>query len=335
MLKRLRPKVTDTFGRVHNYLRVSLTERCNLRCQYCMPDQGIDLTPKPQLLTTPEILRLIDVFAGMGTTKVRFTGGEPLVHPEIVDICRATSSIPGITKVCLTTNGIKLPRMIGDLKAAGVTGFNVSLDTMDADKFLLITRRNGLGKVLDSIKVAEHMGYDPVKINCVAMRGVNENELADFARLTKDRALEVRFIEFMPFDDNRWSRNKMLPFMEMMDIIERGCGEKLQFDATGETAKLFRLPGHRGTVGFITSMTTNFCGTCNRMRLTADGNLKVCLFGEDETSLRDPMRAGATDGDLEAIIRAAVNKKHFSHGGKASPEEIAATMNRPMIKIGG
>jgi len=326
----------DSFGRKHDYLRISLTERCNLRCVYCMPEQGIDLTPSPGLLTTDEILRLASTFADMGVTKIRLTGGEPLVRKDIVEICEQLAALPGIKHLGITTNAILLPRYIERLRRAGVTALNVSLDTLDADRYMLITRRNGLGKVLDSIRMAEALGYDPVKINCVVMNGVNDDELGAFAELTRDRPLEVRFIEYMPFDDNKWERRKMMPFMAMMDRIEQHHGLKLVHEARGETAQLFRLPGFRGRVGFIASMTTAFCGTCNRLRLTADGNLKVCLFGEDEWSLRDAMRApGATDESVRELVRDALWAKYAGHGGKASAEEIAATANRPMIKIGG
>lgn len=325
----------DTFSRVHNYLRISLTERCNLRCTYCMPEQGIELTPDSNLMQRHEIVRLAQVFAGLGVRKIRLTGGEPLVYKETLELCREIRTIPTIKELCMTTNGIKLPRMIEDLHAAGVTGLNISLDTLDAAKFMVITRRNGLNKVLDSIRMAEMLGYNPVKINCVVMRGINDDEIVAFAEMTRDRPLEVRFIEYMPFDDNKWTRTKMLPFMEMMDIIEHGTGQKLQALGPGETAKLFKVPGYRGSLGFITSMTTHFCGTCNRLRLTADGKIKVCLFGEDEVSLLALMRGGASDADLEEVIRKAVTAKHFSHGGKGSPEELAASLNRPMIKIGG
>lgn len=330
-----RPPLVDTFGRVHNYLRISVTERCNLRCQYCMPEQGIDLTPNGELLTTDELLRVTRLFVEMGVSKIRLTGGEPLVRPDIVELCAGMRSHKGVTKLGITTNGILLPRYIERLHAAGVNALNVSLDTLDADRFLLITRRNGFNKVSDSIKLAEALGYDPVKINCVVMRGFNEDEVGAFAALTRDRKLEVRFIEFMPFDDNKWSRRKMFSMMETMDRIEEHAGTKLKFMKKGETAQLFALPGHVGSIGFIASMTTAFCGTCNRLRLTADGNLKVCLFGEQEWSLRDAMRAGATDDELALLIRKALDAKHAAHGGKASAEAIAASANRPMIKIGG
>lgn len=346
-----------------------------------MPENGIELTPGAELLTRGEYHRLVSLFAKLGVSKVRLTGGEPLVHPDVVGICSDMSSIPGIKHIAMTTNGILIPRKLNDLIAAGVTGLNISLDTLDEHRFQVVTRRNGLSKVLKAISLAEAAGFDPVKINCVVMRGVNEDEIGAFVELTRDRPIEVRFIEYMPFDQNQWERRKMVSFMETMDAVEsylaggvgvvavppprrqlsrpdrgasptvppiplqavegtsppRVVSKRLLVPAgvREETAKLFKAPGYRGTLGFITSMTTHFCAACNRLRLTADGNLKVCLFGNDEVSLRDPLRAGATDEELEVIIRAALQQKHKEHGGMGSPEEIAAGTNRSMIRIGG
>lgn len=304
-----------------------------------MPEHGIPLTPSNELLSRDEFLRVIEIFAKCGVKKVRLTGGEPLLYQGIVDIVKSIRSIPGIDTLGMTTNGILLPRYLERLHDAGLNKLNISLDTLDESKFIMISRRNGLSKVLDSIKMAEALGFDPVKINCVVMRGINTDEIASLARMAEHRNLEVRFIEYMPFDDNHWSRAKMFSFMETMDVIEKEIGKKLVPSvARGETAKLFNIDGFRGRIGFITSMTTHFCGTCNRLRLTADGNVKNCLFGEEEVSLRDLIRRspqGASDAELEEAIRVCVTKKHFSHGGKNSPEEIAASHNRPMIRIGG
>lgn len=329
-------KLYDTFSRLHDYLRVSLVERCNLRCQYCMPEQGIELTPSPQLLTPEEIVRVVKVFASCGVRKLRLTGGEPLLFRGIVDLVKEIRlQAPEIKVIGMTTNGILLPRYLQPLHDAGLNRLNISLDTLDESRFLLMTRRNGLAKVLDSIAMAEALGFDPVKLNCVVLRGVNTDEIGKLARMAQDRPLEVRFIEYMPFDDNAWSREKMFSFMETVDVIERELGTKLRPLPGGETAKLFAVDGFRGRIGFITSMTTHFCGTCNRLRLTADGNIKNCLFGEEEFSVRDVLRSGASDSELETLIRHAVHRKHKAHGGKDSPEAIAAAPNRPMIKIGG
>lgn len=354
----------DTFGRVHTYLRISLTERCNLRCVYCMPEHGVSLTHSDKLLHPGELSRLVKLFATLGVNKVRLTGGEPTVRKDIVDVCRMISATPGIRTVAMTTNGVVLHRMLGDLVTAGLTAVNISLDTLRDDRFMQITRRPAAHhhRVMDAIRLAETSGrFDPVKVNCVVMKGVNDDELCDFVALTKDRNLEVRFIEFMPFDDNHWARSKMMTFMEMVDSVEgdrKGGGAAtpstppagepplarpgafkrlvpVRSMAHGDTARLFRIDGHRGRIGFITSMTNQFCGQCNRLRLTADGNLKVCLFGSDEVSLRDPLRSGASDEDIADIIKKAVLQKHEALGGRDTPEGILASRNRPMITIGG
>ena len=345
------PVLTDTLGRFHNYLRISLTERCNLRCLYCMPEAGLPtLTEKDKLLTTDEIVRLTRLFVSLGVTKVRLTGGEPMLHPGVVDICRAIRDA-GVGTIGMTTNGILLHRSMAALREAGLTHVNISLDTLQEDRFMLITRRKGFGRVMDTVRLAEHMGFTSVKINCVLMRGVNDDEAAAFAELTRDRDIEVRFIEYMPFDENQWERKKLVPFMETMDRIEAaasasasassggGSGGRVKLVAVppryGDTSKVFTLPGHKGRIGFITSMTTQFCGTCNRIRMTADGHLKVCLFDGNEVSLRDPLRAGASDAQLARVIEDAIKRKHPSLGGNASPEAIAASSNRHMSSIGG
>ena len=327
----------DTFGRLHTYLRISLTEKCNLRCVYCMPEAGVPLLPADQNLTRAEIARVVRICAKRGVNKVRLTGGEPLVRRDIVDICRDIHTTPGIKTVCMTTNGILLSKNLPALKAAGLSHVNISLDTFDEAKFMIMTRRKGHDRVLDAIRKSLDAGLTgQVKVNCVMMRGVNDDEIPKFVDLTKNENVEVRFIEFMPFDANKWNRAKMISFMEIMDRVEAHIGSKIAFSSTTETAKVFRAPGHVGTVGFITSMTSHFCGTCNRLRLTSDGNLKTCLFGEDEVSLRDIMRANPEDdAPIDAAIQAQLLLKHFSHGGKESPEKLAEKSTRSMIRIGG
>jgi len=327
----------DTFGRLNNYLRISLTEKCNLRCVYCMPEEGVPLLPHEKNLTREEILRVVKICARRGVNKVRFTGGEPLVRRDLVEICQDIHHVPGIKTIAMTTNGLTLSRKLGPLKEAGLSHLNISLDTFDEAKFMIMTRRKGLDRVLDAIRQSLVIGLPGrVKINCVVMRGVNDDEIPKFVDMTKTDPVEVRFIEFMPFDSNKWSRSKMMSFMEIMDRVESHVGCKIRLTNTKETAKIFQPPGHAGCIGFITSMSNHFCGTCNRLRLTSDGNLKNCLFGEDEVSLRDIMRSHPSDdAPVEAAIEEALAKKHFSHGGKASPEEIAQGKNRPMIRIGG
>ncbi|KAE8676435.1 Molybdenum cofactor biosynthesis protein 1 [Hibiscus syriacus] len=323
----------DSFGRKHTYLRISLTERCNLRCQYCMPAEGVELTPSPQLLTHREIIRLANLFVASGVEKIRLTGGEPTVRKDIRDICLDLSSLKGLKTLAITTNGITLARKLPLLKQCGVTNLNISLDTLVPSKFEFMTRRKGHHKVIESVNSAIDLGYNPVKVNCVVMRGFNDDEMCDFVELTREKPINVRFIEFMPFDGNVWNVKKLVPYVEMLDtVMIKFPALKRLHDHPTETAKNFRIDGHAGTVSFVTSMTEHFCAGCNRLRLLADGNLKVCLFGPSEVSLRDPLRSGAGDNELREIIRAAVKRKKAAHAGMF---DIAKTANRPMIHIGG
>ncbi|XP_038724133.1 GTP 3',8-cyclase, mitochondrial [Tripterygium wilfordii] len=323
----------DSFGRMHTYLRISLTERCNLRCQYCMPAEGVELTPNPQLLTQNEIVRLASLFVSSGVDKIRLTGGEPTVRKNIEDICYELSNLKGLKTLAITTNGITLARKLPKLRECGLTSINISLDTLVPAKFEFLTRRKGHERVMDSISAAIDLGYDPVKVNCVVMRGFNDDEVCDFVELTRDKPVNIRFIEFMPFDGNVWNVKKLVPYAEMLDIVVKQFpGIKRLNDHPTETAKNFKIEGHRGTVSFITSMTEHFCAGCNRLRLLADGNFKVCLFGPSEVSLRDPLRRGADEHELREIIGAAVKRKKAAHAGMF---DLAKTANRPMIHIGG
>ncbi len=324
--------MTDQFGRRHTYLRISLVERCNLRCQYCMPAEGLDWTPDPHLLTDEEIVRLARLFVRAGVNKIRLTGGEPLLRTNIDTIARGIGALPGLETLALTTNGLLLPKKIERLQQAGLSLLNISLDTLRADRFEEITRRPGLPLVHKAIDEAIRRGYDPVKVNCVVMRGVNDDELVDFVQWTEHLPIEVRFIEFMPFDGNRWDDERLVPFAEMLERIRAEVPLKRLSDGPHETSRTFQVPGHRGTVGFIASMTAPFCEGCNRLRITADGNLKVCLFGASEVSLRDAMRSGATDAELLQVISRAVGRKHARHAGM---HQLSEMPNRPMITIGG
>ncbi|XP_034015487.1 molybdenum cofactor biosynthesis protein 1 isoform X1 [Thalassophryne amazonica] len=324
--------LTDSFGRRHNYLRISLTEKCNLRCQYCMPEEGVKLTPRSQLLSTSEILTLARLFVQEGVEKIRLTGGEPLIRPDVVEIIAELKKLKGLKTIAATTNGMNLARLLPKLKDAGLNLINISLDSLVPAKFEFIVRRKGLHKVMEGIDKAVEMGYNPVKVNCVVMRGLNEEELLDFVSLTENKPLEVRFIEYMPFDGNKWNFKKMVSYQEMLDHIKRQW-PKLEMVPTGhtDTAKAFKVPGFEGQVGFITSMSDHFCGSCNRLRITADGNLKVCLFGTSEVSLRDLLRSGASDEELLQIIGAAVGRKKKQHAGMFT---LSQMKNRPMILIG-
>uniref|UniRef100_A0A672HS17 Molybdenum cofactor biosynthesis protein 1 n=1 Tax=Salarias fasciatus TaxID=181472 RepID=A0A672HS17_SALFA len=317
----------------HSYLRISLTEKCNLRCQYCMPEEGVKLTPRGQLLSTSELLTLARLFVREGVDKIRLTGGEPLIRPDVLDIITELRKLEGLKTIAVTTNGINLARLSPKLKDAGLDLINVSLDSLVPAKFEFIVRRKGFHKVMEGIDKAIELGYNPVKINCVVMRGLNEDELLDFVALTEEKPVEVRFIEYMPFDGNKWNFKKMVSYQEMLDRIRQRWPnlETLQA-AQADTAKMFKVPGFSGQVGFITSMSDHFCGSCNRLRITADGNLKVCLFGNSEVSLRDVLRSGASEDELLQIIGAAVGRKKKQHAGMFS---ISQMKNRPMVLIGG
>ncbi|CAH7208963.1 molybdenum cofactor biosynthesis protein 1 isoform X1 [Phodopus roborovskii] len=324
--------LTDSFGRQHNYLRISLTEKCNLRCRYCMPEEGVSLTPKADLLTTEEILTLARLFVKEGVDKIRLTGGEPLIRPDVVDIVAQLHRLEGLRTIGVTTNGINLARLLPQLQQAGLNAVNISLDTLVPAKFEFIVRRKGFHKVMEGVHKAIELGYKPVKVNCVVMRGLNEDELLDFVALTEALPLDVRFIEYMPFDGNKWNFRKMVSYKEMLDTIrQRWPGLEKLPEEDSSTAKAFKIPGFQGQISFITSMSEHFCGTCNRLRITADGNLKVCLFGNAEVSLRDHLRAGASEEELLRIIGAAVGRKKRQHAGMFN---IAQMKNRPMILIG-
>jgi cyclic pyranopterin phosphate synthase len=325
--------LTDTFGRHHTYLRISLTERCNLRCQYCMPPEGVPLRPQEQILTFEEIERIARLFVQEGVTKIRLTGGEPLVRKDVDVLIQRLGRIEGLKTFAMTTNGLLLPKKLPTIHAAGLNLLNISLDTLDASRFEFITRRKGFDIVMNAIDQALRYGYNPVKINCVVMRGFNDDELGDFVEWTRLKPLEIRFIEYMPFDGNGWNDGRFMPYTEMIERIDKSHPslERL-VDGPHETSKTYQVPGYVGRVGFITSMSQNFCGSCNRLRITADGNLKVCLFGKAEVSLRDRIRAGATDDELRETLGAAVNRKKAAHAGMYA---IAESENRPMILIGG
>ncbi|KAL2271446.1 hypothetical protein VTJ83DRAFT_817 [Remersonia thermophila] len=361
--------LTDAFHRQHDYLRISVTERCNLRCLYCMPEEGVPLSPPRELLTTPEIVLLSSLFVSQGVTKIRLTGGEPTVRPDIVPLMRQIGALRprGLRELCLTTNGVALHRKLEAMVEAGLTGVNLSLDTLDPWQFQLMTRRAGFAavqKTMDRIFALNRAGAGiQFKINCVVMRGLNDREILPFVELTRERDVEVRFIEYMPFDGNRWSQGKMVSYQEMLDVIRGRYPDLRRLEGhRNDTSKTFQVPGFAGRLGFITSMTHNFCGTCNRLRITSDGNLKVCLFGNAEVSLRDILRRAnkgepideaamaslqqaALEGsdaapgtalavpdaeELLQVIGMAVKRKKEKHAGIGELEHMK---NRPMILI--
>ncbi|KAJ1913786.1 Molybdenum cofactor synthesis protein 1 [Mycoemilia scoparia] len=329
--------LTDLFGRTHNYLRISITERCNLRCTYCMPEEGIDLTPKPELLTADEIVRLARIFVSQGVDKIRLTGGEPTVRKDIVELISRLNELKqiGLRHITITTNGVALHRKLPALREAGLDSLNISLDTRDPTKFANFTRRNGYKQVMKSIEEAFRLDFDPVKLNVVVMRGQNEDEIPTFVEMTHDDPLDIRFIEYMPFDGNKWNQSKLVPYREILKNLHSIYGDNLTALPLekNHTAKGWKIEGYKGQFGFITSMTNSFCYACNRVRLMADGNLKVCLFGNSEVNLRDWLRQDdTTDRQLMNIIEDAIKRKKKAHAGLDVLSELP---NRPMIKIGG
>lgn len=275
------PFLIDRFSRQHTYLRISLTEKCNFRCLYCMPAEGVPLTPKNKLLTAAEVERLAHLFVSQGINKIRLTGGEPTVRKDLSEILAALSSQrqKGLRQIGMTTNGLTLSRHLPNLVANGLTHLNISLDTLDPFKFELMTRTaaKGMEKVLDGIDTALALGVPNVKINVVVIRGLNDGkDVLDFVEWAKNRDITVRFIEYMPFDGNKWRPEKLVPYSQLLENITEQYGplEKV-VDDTNDTSKHWKVSGHQSRLGFITSMTEHFCGTCNRLRITADGNLKV------------------------------------------------------------
>ncbi|XP_077293511.1 molybdenum cofactor synthesis 1 isoform X2 [Arctopsyche grandis] len=325
--------LTDLFGRRHTYLRISLSEKCNLRCKYCMPSEGVPLTKRDDLLSTDEIIKLADVFVKQGVNKIRLTGGEPTVRRDIVQIIERLKSLQGLETVAMTTNGLTLTRQLPSLQKAGLDIINISLDTLKPNKYELMTRRKGFERAMAGIHLAKQLGYNPVKINCVVMKDFNDDEICDFVEFTENHSADVRFIEYMPFSGNSWKDDKMVSYKTMVDTIKSRWPNFTPLpNGPNDTSKAWHVPGFKGQVGFISSMSEHFCGSCNRIRLTADGNLKVCLFGNAEVSLRDALRSNISDDDLNCLIGAAIRRKNKQHAGMLN---LSHMENRPMILIGG
>ncbi len=331
----------DSYGRVIDYLRISLTDRCNFRCIYCMPEEGVKQMKHEDILRIEEIAQAVRVAASMGVRSIRLTGGEPLVRLGVVDLVRSIANTPGIENISLTTNGVLLPRMANDLKAAGLSRVNISLDTLDAAQFRQITRCGELQQTLGGIEAALEAGLDPVKINAVAVRSLNQDYLA-FARLSVDRPLHVRFIEYMPVGESSgangcgWGKQDVISCEELFDIINEraraaGMPELVSADANRPLgwgpARYYEFPGAKGTVGFISPVSRHFCGECNRLRLTADGKLRPCLFSDKEYDLRRALREG-DEADMRAVFAEALGAKPDEHHDKVGTE-------RGMSQIGG
>lgn len=326
--------LSDTFGRFHSYLRVSVTERCNLRCQYCMPEDGVPLLPHSEILSFEEIATVVTWLAEAGVKKVRITGGEPTVRKNLPDLFAMLNSIHGIETLSMTSNGILLADQLPDLVKNGLKQINISLDTLLPDKFKIIARRDGHDRVLNSIRKALDYPDLEVKINTVAMAGVNDDELSGLVDFFKDLPVELRFIEFMPFSGNGWNHGEFISKADQMKLISAKFHlHHLGFNDGGTgTANRYQVLGHPLKIGFIASMSENFCSTCSRIRLTADGSFKSCLFENNELDLKTPLRSGISKNDFLKLVSDRIKEKKKQHGGM---DGIASNPGRPMVAIGG
>jgi molybdenum cofactor biosynthesis protein A len=323
----------DSWGRQHNYLRISVTDRCNLRCVYCMPAEGIAVKKKSELLSYEEIHRVAKVFVRLGIDKIRITGGEPLVRAELEKLIASLAQLPGLKHLSMTTNAVLLAEKAPLLKKAGLQSVNISLDSLKEARFKELTLRDDYQRVIRGIDAAESLGFSPIKLNVVVMKNRNEDEILDFIHFVKDRKINVRFIEYMPFKDNQWDSNAVFSYKEMKARIEDEFVLNPLKGQASDVAKDFAIEGHTGTVSFITSMTESFCSSCNRLRMTADGSIKSCLFYDAEINLKEKLRSeGCTDEDVEEMIRYALYKKPEEH---PPMEELASMSNRAMVEIGG
>ncbi|MCR4414109.1 MAG: GTP 3',8-cyclase MoaA [Thermoguttaceae bacterium] len=327
--------LTDRFGRVHTDLRVSVTDRCNLRCFYCMPASGVEFRPHAAILTFEEIARLARVAAGLGIRKLRLTGGEPLVRKGICDLVRMLAQTPGIDDLALTTNGVLLPEYAGDLKAAGLRRLNISLDTLDRKRFEEISHRDELDRVLEGIETALRVGFEQIKLNAVAVRGRTEADAVALVRYARQRNLPLRFIEVMPLDgDGRWTRAMVLSGPEILELLSRELGPLEPVDSAGSRAPAteYRFLDGGPPVGIVSTLSAPFCDRCGRLRLTSEGKLRNCLFSHDGWDARAVLRGGGADDDLARLFREAVAGKKERHGtdtGHVAPTQHA------MHEIGG
>ncbi len=323
----------DKFGRAHTYLRISLTDQCNFRCLYCMPDEDYSFLPGPQLMSAEEIESIAKLFVEQGVDKIRLTGGEPLVRRDFDDILIRLSKLP--VEMRLTTNGVLLDKHLDVLKEANLKSINVSLDTLQKDKFYKLTKRKTYDRVWNNVQLALKEGFE-VKLNVVAMHGINEDEVVDFVQLLMDFPLSVRFIEFMPFDGNHWHLDTVMTYQEILAKVADQFELERMDDDPHSTSKNYRLVDGQGSIGIISTVTDPFCSTCNRLRLTADGKIRNCLFARDELNLLGALRNG---GVTEGLIQNHLDKKAFKIGGLPEFQDEKAVLEklstRSMIKIGG
>ena len=324
----------DTFGRKHDYLRISLTEKCNLRCTYCMPAEGIQLRDKSIFMQSDEIIAIAKEFVALGIKKIRLTGGEPLVKKGIDFILAELGKLP--VELSLTTNAILIDKYIDDIQNAGVTSINVSLDSLKQNRTIAISRRDYHNRILSNIQLLIDRDFE-VKVNVVLMRGVNDDEIIDFIEWSRNEKVEIRFIEFMPFDGNNWNKEQTVSYQEILDVAISQYSdieiEKIQ-DNPNDTTRHYKVAGAKGTFGIISTVTNPFCDTCSRIRLTADGKIKNCLFSNDEVDL---LSAHRNEESLTALIQSSILAKKKGLGGMKdfSQQELDNYENRSMIAIGG
>jgi GTP 3',8-cyclase len=323
----------DAYGRPMTYLRISLTDRCNLRCVYCMPALGAKFAPREELLTDEEILAVVRAAEKIGFNKIRLTGGEPTIRPHVTELVREIAALPGIDDITMTTNGLLLRRLAQPLKDAGLNRVNISIDTLVPEKFTQITRGGKIEKVWDGINASEEAGLSPIKLNAVVVRGQNDEEVADLAALTLEKPWQMRYIEVMPLEGvDDVHDSGLVTTAETLDILERRFGKLEPLEApAGDPARVYQIPGAAGTIGFISPVSEPFCSFCNRIRLTADGKLRLCLLRNDEVDVRDILRNGGSEDDLIEQIRFGVWRKPWGHG----LAEGDRNTGRGMSQIGG
>jgi cyclic pyranopterin phosphate synthase len=324
--------LVDSFGRVVRDLRISVTDRCNFRCRYCMPAEGLPWLPSDEVLRVDEIARLASLFIELGVAEVKLTGGEPTVRRELPDIVKALRTLGGDIDISITTNGQKLDGLAGPLRDAGLDRVTVSCDSLLRHRFAELTRRDAFDKVMRGLEAATRAGFEPIKVNCVVIAGTNDDEVLDFARLARATGYGVRFIEYMPLDaEEHWDTSKVAPSEGLRALIDRTY-PLVPDDEHGPADRFAFADGAPGTVGFISSVSAPFCASCDRVRITADGQLRACLFATEETDLRTPLRKGASDADLERLIRGTVAGKWAGHRIGQSDFVRPA---RSMSQIGG
>lgn len=324
-------KIVDRFGRPHSYLRISLTDRCNLRCFYCMPEEGIQLMDKAHIMTLEEIISIARTFHQMGVNKIRLTGGEPLVRKNFDHLVRELSKLK--VNLRLTTNGILLDRFLETFRQTGLNQINISLDTLDKAKSIFMTKRNYFDTIMRNIQLALEQQFE-IKLNVVLIKGVNDQEIPEFLTLTKDHPLSVKFIEFMPFKGNKWNWDKGISKEDILQSATKAFGTPIPLDSPKHSTSVqYKIKGFTGSFGIVSTITNPFCSDCNRIRLTADGKMKNCLFATSETDLLTPFRNGE---QLEPLILNAIRQKRWSRDGMNAKMEVTQyEKNRSMISIGG